>query len=613
MRFVCDPDHSELNPAPAERAPWRGTVGADAETTCGHASGRARSGRLAHERGGVGARGAGPRRCRWRARAESPASSSRRTPTSCSRSVPDTCREAGSSSRTRSKPSGSRSSSRACLDVGASTGGFTDCLLQHGAARVVALDVAYGQLDWRLRGDPRVEVIERVNARHLSPGDVPYAPELITVDVSFISLAKVLPALSGLLAPHGEVLALVKPQFELGRGRVGRGGVVREAADRREALVSVARAAGEAGLHVRGFASSGLPGPKGNLRDVHPLHARPARGRSRSCSKRRGSSRSSRECDTTPRHRPRLARRPSSRTPTLSLTTRRCAPPSKRPSAPRSFSSRAPDELEKHGDAASGVRQVDSLPEQPDVCLVLGGDGTILQGAAHVRRDRGAGVRNQLRDRRLPRGGRGQRARGGSRAGVLRRLRGDVAPGARGPAGRRASRGAQRRELHAPPARPGRRAVLPARGTGGRARALRRPGRRHAGRVDRLQPRQPGADPGVGSRGVRGQLRGTAHAHSASPGGRSRRRPARPQRRRTRSRRHRARRRDGRRAWQAARSSRFASATPWGGSPRSRAQTSIAGSARSSAASPSRWRSRFAAARGTSQARRLHVGSGGAR
>jgi 23S rRNA (cytidine1920-2'-O)/16S rRNA (cytidine1409-2'-O)-methyltransferase len=155
--------------------------------------------------------------------------------------------------------------SRACLDVGASTGGFTHCLLQHGAARVVALDVAYGQLDWRLRRDPRVEVIERVNARHLNPADLPYAPELVTVDISFISLAKVLPALSGLLAPHGEVLALVKPQFELGRGRVGRGGVVREAADRREALVSVARAAGENGLRVRGFASSGLPGPKGNL------------------------------------------------------------------------------------------------------------------------------------------------------------------------------------------------------------------------------------------------------------------------------------------------------------------------------------------------------------
>jgi 23S rRNA (cytidine1920-2'-O)/16S rRNA (cytidine1409-2'-O)-methyltransferase len=153
---------------------------------------------------------------------------------------------------------------RACLDVGASTGGFTDCLLEHGAARVIALDVAYGQLDWRLRQDPRVEVIERSNARNLRPGDLPFAPELATIDVSFISLAKVLPAVAGTLAPHGELVALVKPQFELSRERIGKGGVVREAADRRVALVSVARAAGELGLHVLGFAPSGLPGPKGN-------------------------------------------------------------------------------------------------------------------------------------------------------------------------------------------------------------------------------------------------------------------------------------------------------------------------------------------------------------
>jgi 23S rRNA (cytidine1920-2'-O)/16S rRNA (cytidine1409-2'-O)-methyltransferase len=153
---------------------------------------------------------------------------------------------------------------RACLDVGASTGGFTDCLLQHGAARVVALDVAYGQLEWRLRRDPRVEVIERTNARHLGPEDLPYAPELATVDVSFISLTKVLPPLARCLPPGGEVLALVKPQFELGRERVGKGGVVREPADRRAALFSVARAAQALGLDVLGFAPSGLPGPKGN-------------------------------------------------------------------------------------------------------------------------------------------------------------------------------------------------------------------------------------------------------------------------------------------------------------------------------------------------------------
>jgi 23S rRNA (cytidine1920-2'-O)/16S rRNA (cytidine1409-2'-O)-methyltransferase len=152
---------------------------------------------------------------------------------------------------------------RPCLDVGASTGGFTDCLLQRGAGRVIALDVGYGQLEWRLRNDPRVQAIERKNARELSPTDLPYEPSLATIDVSFISLAKVLPAVVGCLAGGGEVLALVKPQFELGRGRA-RGGVVRSADDRREALVSVAEAARGLDLAVRGFASSGLPGPKGN-------------------------------------------------------------------------------------------------------------------------------------------------------------------------------------------------------------------------------------------------------------------------------------------------------------------------------------------------------------
>ncbi len=152
---------------------------------------------------------------------------------------------------------------RDCLDVGASTGGFTDCLLQRGAAQVAAVDVAYGQLDVRMRQDPRVVVIERLNARELAPADLPFAPSLATVDVSFISLAKVLPAVARCLAPGGEALAMVKPQFELGRERVGRG-VVRDAADRREAIVNVARAARELGLAVRGFASSGLPGPKGN-------------------------------------------------------------------------------------------------------------------------------------------------------------------------------------------------------------------------------------------------------------------------------------------------------------------------------------------------------------
>jgi 23S rRNA (cytidine1920-2'-O)/16S rRNA (cytidine1409-2'-O)-methyltransferase len=152
---------------------------------------------------------------------------------------------------------------RDCLDVGASTGGFTDCLLQRGAGRVAAVDVAYGQIDARLRADPRVTVIERLNAREMSPGDLPFQPSLATVDVSFISLTKVLPAVVACLAPGGEVLAMVKPQFELGRERVGRG-VVRDDADRHEAILAVARAAADLGLPVHGFAPSGLPGPKGN-------------------------------------------------------------------------------------------------------------------------------------------------------------------------------------------------------------------------------------------------------------------------------------------------------------------------------------------------------------
>jgi 23S rRNA (cytidine1920-2'-O)/16S rRNA (cytidine1409-2'-O)-methyltransferase len=153
---------------------------------------------------------------------------------------------------------------RRALDVGASTGGFTDCLLQRGAAHVVALDVAYGELDWRLRGDERVTVIERTNARSLEPAQLPYAPDVIVVDVSFISLAKVLPAVLACAAERFDGLAMVKPQFELGRGRVGKGGVVRDEALRREAVATVAAAARAVGAAVLGFAPSGLAGPAGN-------------------------------------------------------------------------------------------------------------------------------------------------------------------------------------------------------------------------------------------------------------------------------------------------------------------------------------------------------------
>jgi 23S rRNA (cytidine1920-2'-O)/16S rRNA (cytidine1409-2'-O)-methyltransferase len=155
-------------------------------------------------------------------------------------------------------------SGRDCLDVGASTGGFSDCMLQRGAARVAAIDVAYGQIAQSMRDDPRVTVIERLNAREMLPSDLPFAPGFAAIDVSFISLAKVLPAVVACLEPGGELLAMVKPQFELGRERVGKG-VVRDQGDRREAILGVADAARGLGLAVLGFAPSGLPGPKGNI------------------------------------------------------------------------------------------------------------------------------------------------------------------------------------------------------------------------------------------------------------------------------------------------------------------------------------------------------------
>jgi 23S rRNA (cytidine1920-2'-O)/16S rRNA (cytidine1409-2'-O)-methyltransferase len=166
---------------------------------------------------------------------------------------------------------------RHALDVGASTGGFTDCLLKRGAAHVVALDVAYGQLDWSLRTDDRVTVVERSNARALTADQLPYAPDLIVIDVSFISVAKVLGAALACAADRFDCLALVKPQFEVGRAAVGKGGVVRDPGLRRGALVAVGEAALDLRASVLGFASSGLPGPKGNLESFAWL-AEAARG-----------------------------------------------------------------------------------------------------------------------------------------------------------------------------------------------------------------------------------------------------------------------------------------------------------------------------------------------
>jgi len=162
-----------------------------------------------------------------------------------------------------------------CLDVGASTGGFTDCLLQRGATHVTALDVAYGQIDASMRNRPDVTVIERLNARDLLPTDLDYRPELAVIDVSFISLTKVLPAVANAMADDSTILAMVKPQFELGRARVGRGGVVRSQDDRREAVAGVADFARELGLSLDGIAPTGLPGPKGNLETFIQL-GRPA-------------------------------------------------------------------------------------------------------------------------------------------------------------------------------------------------------------------------------------------------------------------------------------------------------------------------------------------------
>jgi len=153
---------------------------------------------------------------------------------------------------------------RLWLDAGASTGGFTDRLLQGGATKVIAADVGYGQLDWTLRNDPRVVVLERTNVRNLSPGDLPFAPDGVVADLSFISLTVVLPALVRLATPAADFVLLVKPQFEVGRDKVGKGGVVRDPDLWRGALASVVEAAAREGLGLAGATPSRHPGPAGN-------------------------------------------------------------------------------------------------------------------------------------------------------------------------------------------------------------------------------------------------------------------------------------------------------------------------------------------------------------
>jgi 23S rRNA (cytidine1920-2'-O)/16S rRNA (cytidine1409-2'-O)-methyltransferase len=154
---------------------------------------------------------------------------------------------------------------RRCLDAGASTGGFTDVLLRAGAAQVVAVDVGYGQLAWSLRSDPRVTVLDRVNVRQLTPEQVAPPPGLVTADLSFISLTLVLPALAACAASDADFVLLVKPQFEVGKGNVGAGGVVRDPGLRAAAVESVAAAAQQVGLGAAGIVASPLPGPSGNV------------------------------------------------------------------------------------------------------------------------------------------------------------------------------------------------------------------------------------------------------------------------------------------------------------------------------------------------------------
>lgn len=163
---------------------------------------------------------------------------------------------------------GLRVEGRNALDAGASTGGFTQVLLEAGAAHVVAADVGYGQLAWSLRQDPRVTVLDRTNVRHLTADDLPYPPDLVVADLSFISLTKVLPAFKAVADPGADLVLLVKPQFEVGKGQVGKGGVVRDPDLHAAAIRRVANAAEQAGFGVAGLRRSPLPGPSGNIEFV---------------------------------------------------------------------------------------------------------------------------------------------------------------------------------------------------------------------------------------------------------------------------------------------------------------------------------------------------------
>ena len=362
---------------------------------------------------------------------------------------------------------------RRCLDVGASTGGFTDCLLQAGAEHVVALDVAYGELDWALREDPRVTVIERANARALQPDQLPYAPDLIVLDVSFISLRKVLPGRARRRAAERfDALAMVKPQFEAGREHVSRGGVVRDPEARRAALGAVAACGAGAGRRGARLRLLGAARPGGQPRDVRVA----GRGRARRAptSRRcwRRSTREGRRPHPPPPQR-RLRRRPrrAGRLRAARRTPRSSSTPTRRAST---SSSRGGHRARRgHPHRRRPLHRARRRRHDPD-------------RAARVRGHGRPGVRDQLRRGRLPRHARPRRARGATST-------------ARSPASSSASTlptidvgrpdgTLDRHQRHLRPPQAGharRRPRLRPRGGGDRARALRRARGRHARRARR--------------------------------------------------------------------------------------------------------------------------------
>ena len=163
-----------------------------------------------------------------------------------------------------------------CADIGASTGGFTDCILKHGGATVYAIDVGYGQLDWSLRQDPRVRVMERTNARYMEPGWFESPLDFASIDVAFISLEKVLPVVYNVLSDSGEVVALIKPQFEAGREQVGKKGIVRDPAVHKEVIMNVIGYAAESGIYPHGLTFSPITGAKGNIEYLIYLKKNPS-------------------------------------------------------------------------------------------------------------------------------------------------------------------------------------------------------------------------------------------------------------------------------------------------------------------------------------------------